>query len=173
MSKLIDIIGQQFNRLTVISYAKTKNGKAYWNCICICKTLVIVEGYKLRIGHTKSCGCYKLEIATKTGFNSRKILCKRNHDISILSARLPDGGCKECKRERRKSYGSRIPTEKSIKSHRNSSLKYAYSKKGLESRWRQYKAKLGRKILRDEQRIEILQLQLNTLERNILDAKKE
>ena len=47
----------RYGFLTVISRAENPNGKtAYWNCICDCGNETIVEGTKLRSGHTRSCG---------------------------------------------------------------------------------------------------------------------
>lgn len=58
MSKLIDLTGQRFGRLTVIEYAGTdKGGKARWRCRCDCGKETIVIGKNLRSGRTKSCGC--------------------------------------------------------------------------------------------------------------------
>ena len=61
-----DITGQKFNKLTVISYAYTVKGNGrnyhtFYNCICDCGKSCIVEGAKLRNGHTQSCGCYRHE----------------------------------------------------------------------------------------------------------------
>lgn len=57
----IDMLGRKFNRLKVIELDRVENGKTYWRCECDCENITIVEGGKLRNGHTKSCGCYKLE----------------------------------------------------------------------------------------------------------------
>ena len=58
MSKIMDLLGRKFGRLTVISRAESKGGKAYWNCQCDCGKETVVYGSYLRTGHTKSCGCY-------------------------------------------------------------------------------------------------------------------
>lgn len=49
--------GQRFGRLTVVSLHSTKNGSAYWNCICDCGTSRVIRANCLRIGNTESCGC--------------------------------------------------------------------------------------------------------------------
>ena len=57
-----DEIGGVYDRLTVIKRAgTTKGGQATWLCKCDCEDEVVVEGAKLRDGHTKSCGCLKHE----------------------------------------------------------------------------------------------------------------
>ena len=58
----IDISGKKFGRLKVIEYSHTKRKKAYWKYVCDCENICIVEGSKLRNGHTKSCGCILKEI---------------------------------------------------------------------------------------------------------------
>lgn len=56
--KSINIKGQKFNRLLVIEKAKhEKDKRAYWKCQCDCGNIVIVAGFKLRSGWSKSCGC--------------------------------------------------------------------------------------------------------------------
>jgi hypothetical protein len=64
MSKPINIIGQKYGRLTVTSfYGKKENRREnFWNCRCDCGNLVTVSGYKLRTGHTRSCGCLAREL---------------------------------------------------------------------------------------------------------------
>ena len=66
--KRIDLTGQRFGRLIVISYneevSKQKKG-AHWNCKCDCGNEVVISGINLRRGSTTSCGCYQKEKATK------------------------------------------------------------------------------------------------------------
>lgn len=59
---LIDLTGQRFSRLTVISFEKRPaNGKSFWKCRCDCGNEVVVAIDKLRRGHTQSCGCLQIE----------------------------------------------------------------------------------------------------------------
>lgn len=63
-NNLKDITGQKFSLLTVKSKnctKKTSNGstKTYWNCVCDCGNIIVVEGNSLKQGNTKSCGCIK------------------------------------------------------------------------------------------------------------------
>jgi hypothetical protein len=55
----VDITGQRFGLWTVLSQAESKDGKAYWNCLCDCGRKCVVEGRTLRAGTSKSCGCLK------------------------------------------------------------------------------------------------------------------
>ena len=71
MSKLIDITGQVFGKLTVMYRSEnTSKGQARWHCKCECGNECDVVGTKLRNGHTKSCGCYQKQQATKATYNN-------------------------------------------------------------------------------------------------------
>jgi hypothetical protein len=62
MSKMIDMTGKKFGRLTVINRVeKRPNGRAFWHCECDCGNKLIVIGKDLRNGNTKSCGCLRKE----------------------------------------------------------------------------------------------------------------
>lgn len=63
----IDLIGQVFDRLTVIKYAYRKHGKSYWSCTCNCgsEKQIFASTGDLKKGHTKSCGCLVIEVSTK------------------------------------------------------------------------------------------------------------
>jgi len=58
-----NIIGKKYGKLFVINniprslYKRTK-----YRCLCDCGNEVIIEGSKLKNGHTKSCGCIRKEI---------------------------------------------------------------------------------------------------------------
>jgi hypothetical protein len=61
MSKLIDLCGQHFGRLFVLSRKGSSNsGMAYWLCRCDCGNDAVVSRGNLRSGKSKSCGkCLK------------------------------------------------------------------------------------------------------------------
>jgi len=65
--KVIDIIGNRFGRLIVISRVenyRATNG-AQFLCKCDCGNEKTVQSAKLRNGHTKSCGCYRVDFSQK------------------------------------------------------------------------------------------------------------
>ena len=64
MGSFIDLTGQRFGRLVVISLgAKLPSNKLLrWNALCDCGAETIVYGCNLRTGHTSSCGCLHSEI---------------------------------------------------------------------------------------------------------------
>jgi hypothetical protein len=74
-----NLVGQTFERLTVIKQTEDyidKNGKHYarWLCKCSCgnPNLISVVGKDLKNGHTKSCGCIKLERTSQMGKSRNK-----------------------------------------------------------------------------------------------------
>ena len=65
MSKRLDLIGQRFGRLTVKEFSHVNKWKnTHWKCVCDCGNEVIIYGMSLKSGHTKSCGCYRVEQLT-------------------------------------------------------------------------------------------------------------
>lgn len=59
MGKFIDLTGQDFGHLKVLSRDKSiKRNEAFWTCKCDCGNVVSVRGSYLRNGTTKSCGCF-------------------------------------------------------------------------------------------------------------------
>ena len=79
IGKFIDLTGQRFGRLTVIERAENdKYGHAQWMCQCECgKIAEHVGTHALKSGRTKSCGCLRVGIATKT----------------IVTINMTHGGC--------------------------------------------------------------------------------
>lgn len=66
MGVFVDITGQVFNRLTVLSFdGRTKDRKLRWLCVCVCGNQARVAGRNLRSGNTKSCGCLMVETTRK------------------------------------------------------------------------------------------------------------
>lgn len=62
MSRKIDLIGEKFGRLTVISCAGSNaEGRAMFLCECECGNQICTTGKLLRKGATKSCGCLNHE----------------------------------------------------------------------------------------------------------------
>ncbi len=60
MSKMVDLTGQKFGRLTAIKPVRKPNdGKLYWECLCDCGNTKVILGSNLKSGATKSCGCLR------------------------------------------------------------------------------------------------------------------
>lgn len=66
---VIDLVGQRFGRLLVISRASNVDGRTAWSCRCDCGVLSTVSSSGLRHKGTQSCGCLIIEKATKHGHN--------------------------------------------------------------------------------------------------------
>jgi hypothetical protein len=60
----IDETGKIYGRLTVIERAgSTRFGAALWLCGCQCGNKCIVRGSHLRNNRTRSCGCFRDDLA--------------------------------------------------------------------------------------------------------------
>lgn len=66
MPKFFDLTGQRFYRLTVVSRHpdNTLNGIPRWNCLCDCGKGTVVQGGHLKNGHTRSCGCLRVDVTS-------------------------------------------------------------------------------------------------------------
>lgn len=56
-NNFIDLTGNKYGRLTVLSVERRDGKKVYWNCVCDCGGKCIVPSTDLKSGHTRSCGC--------------------------------------------------------------------------------------------------------------------
>src|SRR6185369_2984799 len=73
MSRIKDLTKQKFGKLKVIElFGFTKSNKAVWLCLCDCGNETTVVGSHLINGNTKSCGCYKMEVARSKKSYKRK-----------------------------------------------------------------------------------------------------
>lgn len=63
MSKMVDLTGKRFGKLIVLERSGSKNRKVAWKCKCDCGNYTVVASDKLQNGHTKSCGCFRLDRA--------------------------------------------------------------------------------------------------------------
>lgn len=84
------MIGQTFDKLTVLEYTKTENHKAYYLCQCSCGNIIEVRGNNLRTGITSSCGC-KCSVGEnniKFLFDANNICYKTQHTFE--SCHYPD-----------------------------------------------------------------------------------
>ena len=72
MGGFIDLTGQKFHKLTVISRAPNRGRQTMWFCICDCGNEKTVGASHLKSGHTKSCGCYNVEKVAERNKNTKK-----------------------------------------------------------------------------------------------------
>lgn len=67
MSRLVDLKGKKFGRLTVIERVNDRNKRGtFWKCVCECGNETTVNAGHLKDGHTQSCGCIQKEHMTNT-----------------------------------------------------------------------------------------------------------
>lgn len=88
-----DLTDQKFNRYTFIRFdSKDSNGRQRWLCKCDCGVEKVVDAYSVKSGHTKSCGCLRLEYDDLIGEKFTRLLVK------FLSERIAKSGDKywEC-----------------------------------------------------------------------------
>ena len=69
----IDLTGQRFGKLVVISEEEKRGEARMWKCKCDCGNDVVVMQRHLSSGHTKSCGCLRREAKIKHGENRTRL----------------------------------------------------------------------------------------------------
>lgn len=75
--KLVDITGQRFGRLVVVSQAERQGRKIMWQCFCDCGQEKTVRSDHLKRGLVRSCGCYwaqrRVEANTTHGMSESRV----------------------------------------------------------------------------------------------------
>jgi hypothetical protein len=63
--RLIDLRGESFGRLTVVSRTANRAGGKHvaWHCRCDCGREIVATSVHLRAGHTRSCGCLLSDVS--------------------------------------------------------------------------------------------------------------
>lgn len=85
-----DMTGMKFGMLTVVSRSESKRSKsgsvkAMWNCLCECGNTTVVDGYSLRSGHCKSCGCLiRQQLKNRISNNRLSLLGKRYGRLVVI-----------------------------------------------------------------------------------------
>lgn len=98
-----DITGKRFNRLVAEKYMGTYT-RGSWRCRCDCGRSIVIRGYELIHGRTKSCGC--------RGRDVRMISNNRIHGAATRRTVYPEykiyigiiGRCTATSRDRSKDY---------------------------------------------------------------------
>lgn len=85
--KRLNLKGQKFNRLLVVSDAIIVKEKTFWECLCDCGNKTVVWGCALKNGSTKSCGCYQKEQASKAVKTHGKIKTKEYYAWGNMKTR--------------------------------------------------------------------------------------
>lgn len=83
-SKMEDLSGRRFGRLTVTALYSNKKKRSRWRCICDCGETRIVIRHNLVSGKTVSCGCYHRQAVAER--NSQHGHSMRGHVSRTYSA---------------------------------------------------------------------------------------
>lgn len=102
MSKLIDMTGKKYGRLTVLEKAYYANRNVYWKCLCDCGNVTIKKGILIRLGKTASCGCLHKEFVGSLNRTHGMGKTKINYVWLDMKAR-----CLNPNHKRYKDYGGR------------------------------------------------------------------
>lgn len=103
MSAKIDLLGQVFGRLVVVSEHPVRVNSQYaWACKCDCGGTTVAAGYDLRNGHTQSCGCLQKERTSKAKKTHGMRFSKEYNIWSKIIDRCKNPNC-----ERYPNYGGR------------------------------------------------------------------
>lgn len=65
------MIDRRFGRITVLAFSHCKNYVTYYLCSCDCGNTAVLSGNKLKMGYTKSCGCWRKECYSTPHLNGR------------------------------------------------------------------------------------------------------
>ena len=79
--KQLNLTGKRFGKLVAIkTIGKNKNGAYLWQCKCDCGNEIIANVGNLKNGHTKSCGCLRVD-RCKTNFTKHGLEHTRLYGI--------------------------------------------------------------------------------------------
>lgn len=98
-----DLTGNRYGKLTVVKRVyKDGERKTHWLCKCDCGNETVVSSDNLKNGHTKSCGCLRVE-TSKVSLTTHGLSKTRLYKIyKGMKARTTNSSCNEYK-----NYGGR------------------------------------------------------------------
>lgn len=106
-SRVLDLSGQRFGRLTVIARAPNEPRRydSCWRCLCECGAPATVRGTHLKTGAIKSCGCLRgSKGAKKTG---KRVAWRHPNTLAYRSWRSMIDRCRNPKQAGYANYGGR------------------------------------------------------------------
>lgn len=110
MTKRIELVGNKYGRLTVVSIASpSPSNRVRYLCLCDCGAQKIIHASNLRDGKTKSCGCLNKEVLSsrvrvhgQTNTSEHAIWCgirnRCNNESSPAFSSYGGRGIKICER---------------------------------------------------------------------------
>jgi hypothetical protein len=79
-SRVKNITGQLFGRITVLSFRDIHKRRTRWYCVCSCGEKLTCSGSALKTGNTRSCGCLKRDTTIE-----RNITQSTTHGMTATS----------------------------------------------------------------------------------------
>lgn len=70
MASFINLEGKRFGKLVVIKRVENRGHNVCWLCFCDCGKSTIVTTCNLNSGHSKSCGCLRVETTIKRNIST-------------------------------------------------------------------------------------------------------
>jgi len=68
----MNLVGQQFGRLTVLDFAGSdKKQQSLFRCVCGCGNEMVTSGRSLKSKQTQSCGCLRVDQGKQVGLQSK------------------------------------------------------------------------------------------------------
>ena len=84
-NRVNDTLNKKFNRLFVISVShQDKHWNYHYNCKCDCGNELVVNGHKIRTGHTQSCGCLQKENTSKAKEGYSDLVGKKFGRLTVI-----------------------------------------------------------------------------------------
>jgi len=103
--RIVDLTGQHFGRLIVLSYQGLNKYKAAtWLCLCGCGVEKVINSQHLRLGLVRSCGCLKRELDKTHGMSIKPDGKVPPEYDAYMHAKYR---CTNPKAQRYKNYGGR------------------------------------------------------------------
>lgn len=94
MAALVEMAGERFGRLVVLARNGSIGKHVAWSCRCDCGNMVVVSGRDMRVGATKSCGCFQKEAtsirATTHGHTKGKLPSPEYYSWGAMHSRYKD-----------------------------------------------------------------------------------
>lgn len=94
MSRLVDLTGQRFGRLTVLYRSEKPHPCVYWVCRCNCGNILEAAAGNLKRGRTTDCGCRREEAFIGRRFGRLTVLGKTGETAKRGSRRVPLWECR-------------------------------------------------------------------------------
>lgn len=84
-NKIEQMLNKKFNRILVVNVShQDKHGNYHFFCKCDCGKEFTTGGYKIRAGHTQSCGCLQQERTSEAKQKYKELVGKKFGRLTIM-----------------------------------------------------------------------------------------